>query len=73
MALPVVAILGRIWAGAICPTRWGSEMISVVEPTTGVTRDRVSTHPAKEVSQLIPSNGKTLHESAETGQASSNI
>jgi transposase len=34
--------------------------------------DRVSTHPAKEISQLIPSNWKALHASPETGQASSN-
>ncbi len=35
--------------------------------------DRVNTHPAKEVSQLIPSNWKTLHVSPETGEASSDI
>ncbi len=35
--------------------------------------DRVSTHPAKEVSRLIPSNWKTLHVSAETAEASCDI
>jgi len=34
--------------------------------------DRVSTHPARKISQLIPSNWKALHESPETGGASSN-
>ena len=34
--------------------------------------DRVSIYPAKEISQLIPSNWKTLHESLETGGLSSN-
>lgn len=34
--------------------------------------DRVSTHPAKEISQLIPSNWKALHESIEMGGSSSN-
>jgi len=34
--------------------------------------DRVSTHPAKEISQLISSNWKALHESLETGELSCN-
>jgi len=33
--------------------------------------DRVSTHPAKEISQLTLSNWKALHESLETGGSSS--
>ena len=33
--------------------------------------DRVSTHPAKEISQLIPSNWKALHESLEAPGPSS--
>jgi len=33
--------------------------------------DRASTHTAKEISQIIPSNWKALHKSLETGELSS--
>src|SRR5512137_2041346 len=44
MALPIVAIIGRPNVGKSSLFNWlAGKMISVVEPTPGVTRDRVST------------------------------
>ncbi|MFZ0035574.1 MAG: GTPase, partial [Sedimentisphaerales bacterium] len=43
MALPVVAIIGRPNVGKSSLFNWlAGRMISIVEPTPGVTRDRVS-------------------------------
>ena len=51
MALPVVAIIGRPNVGkSSLLNALAGEMISIVEPTAGVTRDRVST--------IIEKNGK---------------
>src|SRR4030042_1244685 len=44
MALPTVAIIGRPNVGkSILLNALAGQMISIVEPTAGVTRDRVST------------------------------
>jgi len=44
MSLPVVAIIGRPNVGKSSLFNWlAGRMISIVEPTPGVTRDRVST------------------------------
>ena len=44
MALPVVAIIGRPNVGkSSLLNALAGQMISIVEPTAGVTRDRVST------------------------------
>src|SRR3972149_4998178 len=44
MAVPVVAIIGRPTGGkSSLLNAWAGQMISIVEPTPGVTRDRVST------------------------------
>jgi len=49
MALPVVAIIGRPNVGkSSLLNALAGEMISIVEPTAGVTRDRVSTIIAKD-------------------------
>ena len=49
MALPVVAIIGRPNVGkSSLFNALAGEMISIVEPTAGVTRDRVSTFIGKE-------------------------
>jgi len=44
MALPIVAIIGRPNVGkSSLLNALAGQMISIVEPTAGVTRDRVST------------------------------
>jgi len=48
MALPMVAIIGRPNVGkSSLLNALAGQMISIVEPTAGVTRDRVSTIIAK--------------------------
>src|SRR5881394_2553235 len=45
MALPVVAIVGRPNVGKSSLFNWlAGRRIAIVDPTAGVTRDRVSTH-----------------------------
>jgi len=60
MALPVVAIIGRPNVGkSSLFNALAGEMISIVEPTAGVTRDRVSTFIGKEEKyfELIDTGG----------------
>lgn len=60
MALPVVAIIGRPNVGkSSLLNALAGEMISIVEPTAGVTRDRVSTfiERAEEYFELIDTGG----------------
>jgi len=66
MALPVVAIIGRPNVGkSSLLNALAGERISIVEPTAGVTRDRVSTIIAKDDKffELIDTGGYGLLES----------
>ncbi|MHC4221193.1 MAG: GTPase, partial [Planctomycetota bacterium] len=59
MAVPTVAIIGRPNVGkSSLLNALAGQMISIVEPTAGVTRDRVST---------IVSNDDTYFELVDTG------
>ena len=60
MALPVVAIIGRPNVGkSSLLNALAGEMISIVEPTAGVTRDRVSTFIGRDVRcfELVDTGG----------------
>jgi GTP-binding protein len=68
MALPVVAIIGRPNVGkSSLLNALAGEMISIVEPTAGVTRDRVSTiiERGEQYFELIDTGGYGLVDTAE--------
>ncbi|RKY25028.1 MAG: ribosome biogenesis GTPase Der, partial [Planctomycetota bacterium] len=71
MALPIVAIIGRPNVGkSSLLNALAGEMISIVEPTAGVTRDRISTIIEKNERyfELIDTGGYGIIDSDELGE-----
>ncbi|MHC4478146.1 MAG: GTPase, partial [Planctomycetota bacterium] len=71
MALPKVAIIGRPNVGkSSLLNALAGEMISIVEPTAGVTRDRVSTIIARDdrYFELVDTGGYGIIDSDELSE-----
>jgi len=76
MALPIVAIIGRPNVGkSSLLNALAGQMISIVEPTAGVTRDRVSTFIGRDdhYFELIDTGGYGVIEPSSPGQLSEHI
>jgi GTP-binding protein len=76
MALPIVAIIGRPNVGkSSLLNALAGQMISIVEPTAGVTRDRISTFIGRDdrYFELIDTGGYGIVDPSSPGQLSEHI